>query len=376
MLPSKKKKRKSNKLKSATAVTAKQIANAFSGITELTFSCDWYADYKLLVEIFEEHPELSRQLTSFTLDENFNIVGGGAFSPFQELKIRLFAAINKGMPALERLIIMNNSNMVLDLPVISQLKFFAFRSMNMESIFPSLKRYAGAGVDLQVVLSSLFCRKISKLSSAACDKVVCFCVSNVFITKEEMEKRQMAIVSTFPSLATVNFSSKERSLSDHFTALSRLPKLVHLDLSMNFLENGDPFLDVSLVRPVAVLSSVQVLDLKLTINDHNQVEWLNLGRKMPNLEMLCLSSFKCNSCHVAFGCKNIAKQEETEKTVLKCLRKVLPKLHSGLSMSRVSLGINYLNFETAEQVCIAAEKDSSTFTEEDSSTYAEEDNHI
>lgn len=99
---------------------------------------------------------------------------------------------------------------------------------------------------------------------------------------------------------------------------------------------------------LAVLPSVRALDLELTITDHDQIEWLNLGRMLPNLEAIHLTNFNCEKCDISLGDYseyNIVKRF----TAFHCFHKNVPRLHSdGFPLDRIVLDV--FNYRTAEEM--------------------------
>lgn len=335
------------------AITVAQIADAYSAITELTFATARPVDFEHLVELLEQNSGFRRQITSFTLIDD---------SP-EELRIRmmrveplsfamnrrLLAVINTGMPLLQNLSIWWHKGFrIFDLSVIAQLKFLSAscHSSNFDNLIYSLDEYAQKSVDLEIILEFESNNEVFKLSEGIRERVVrCWDASN-------LTGRMLKIASDFRSQVSVKevWEVEDFAAFDGFEHLKGLPQLMHLDLTIELNDSKE------MTRPMAVLRLVRALDLFLTISDHQQIDTLNLGRTMPNLEAICLYEFRCRRCNIDLSELNWDKAADRSPAV-KCFRTVLPRLHaSGLPLSRVVIWFGFDDYRTAEDVCKCEEK--------------------
>src|SRR5699024_7588737 len=97
----------------------------------------------------------------------------------------------------------------------------------------------------------------------------------------------LSIIRRFPSLTSLKISIQSSECGHIFTALSSLDHLVHLNLSIDFVEsvesNTDEDEHIEPIRPPqAQLKSVRALGLGLRITSHADLHWLNLPVTVPN----------------------------------------------------------------------------------------------
>ena len=166
------------------------------------------------------------------------------------------------------------------------------------------------------------------------------------------------ICSQFSSLTSLRVICKESQLGVLFTALSKLPQLVHLALSLNWQRESGNQLEQQqpLPRPLAQLTSLRALQLFLFEYSHSRVQWLNLPVTMPRLQAIHLLDFQCEICGVSLNKYLESEYSEDTKpstsTALKCLCDTFPLLHPGVPHDRIILGQVEL-YPTLEQLLSA-----------------------
>ncbi len=248
-----------------------------------------------------------------------------------------------------------------DLSVIAQLQVFSaqcFQDDSFADLMPSLERYVaaasaenkGAG-DLQVILNSNWPGKIAELSGPVRDRISCFTRTTCSYLEEDL----ICSLNRFRNLATFALHSHPSSAQKDFTYLSRLQqRLVHFNWRIDF--SSYRYLNADFQKsPEAVLNSVKALDLHLAIGRHAEVQWLNLSRTLPNVQVIYVASFSCDNCGTDNCDLKYAKKKKTSKAAaknekaLQCLREVLPQLHRGLPLRQIVL--DWPNYQNAEQVC-------------------------
>ena len=221
---------------------------------------------------------------------------------------------------------------------------------------PSLERYVAAAAaenkgagDLQVILNSNRPGKIAELSGPVRDRISCFTRTTCSYLEEDL----IFSLNRFRNLTTFALHSHPSSAQKDFTHLSRLQqRLVHLNWKIDF--RGYLNLNADFQKsPEAVLNSVKALDLHLiSIGRHAEVQWLNLSRTLPNLQVIYVASFSCDNCGLDYCDLKYAKKKKNSKKneqALQCLREVLPQLHRGLPLRQIVL--DWPNYQNAEQVC-------------------------
>ncbi|KAH9391126.1 hypothetical protein TYRP_006721 [Tyrophagus putrescentiae] len=142
----------------------------------------------------------------------------------------------------------------------------------------------------------------------------------------------------FPSLTSLGVKCTDPAqLRPLFTTLSHLQQLVHLSLEINLTGN----LTEEELRPLAQLTSVRALDLRLELTFHSQVQWLNLQQTLPHCQSLHLKTFRCTSCDISFYgyIHGVNKANPIRRSkALKCLRDTLSQLHTGVHSEQITLG--------------------------------------
>ncbi|KAH9392791.1 hypothetical protein TYRP_005879, partial [Tyrophagus putrescentiae] len=279
-----------------------------------------------------QHPQWQCQLTNFMVDWIKNQKG-----------CELITAIN-GLTALQHLALYRYSDAhIYDLPILAQLKVVALQSFNLRPFLRSLERYATDNADLQVYLLSCDTDALLSLSQPLHSRIVRFGWSYLDYTRD----RVPLLCSQFLSLTSIFINGIVMTdVVPLFTSLSQLHQLVHLGLGV-YLWSGE---ELPLqARPLAQLNSLRALELRLNIDSHSQVQWLNLPVTMPNLQTIFIEWFSCGSCGVKIYRYIIRNSSPLNSSkAINCLPSSLFTLHSGVPLNRLILDTN--------KECISAEK--------------------
>ena len=198
------------------------------------------------------------------------------------------------------------------------------------SIFRCILSFRMLGDDDAVfALSEPFCSRIVRLRGLNFEKCI------------HLNGQQFSSITSLGLETLLPMSAPQvRTL---FPALSQLPQLAHLHLSVSL-----SYLNSNLPRPLTQLSSVRAFDLDLSIDYHPQVEWLNLQWTLPNCQAIYLAYYYCHQCRVCIT-DYLGHKSSTEKNVVECLRATLSKLHAGVSANRIVL--HYRKpYRTAQEV--------------------------
>ncbi len=304
--------------------TVEQIVNAFSAVTDLKF--DNRVSCENLISMLQL-PQWSDHLT------NLMVTGS------KKTDHRLIIAIN-ALPALQCLAMEWYAvPEPPDLTILAQLQVMAIKVWNDRSAFKAfllcLERQATGNVDLQVhLLYADTCCLLLGLREPLRTRIVRF-DDVINLPDHELSR----FCQQFPFLASLTvYCEKAPRLEPLFTALLKLPQLVHLELVLYLkheVENQQPRL------PLAQLTSVRSLNLFLEVRTHSQIQWLNLPVTLPRLQAIHIIDFSCASCGVSLGdyLQNVyrADTEPSSSTALKCLRATLLPLHLGVPHDRVIL---------------------------------------
>ncbi len=137
-------------------------------------------------------------------------------------------------------------------------------------------------------------------------------------------------------------TSWQSTIASLFTILSHLKQLLYLKLWGRELSSELSALPSP--KPLSVqLPSVRALDLGLTVNSHDQIEWLNLANTLPNCQGIHLHYHDCTACKVEThyfteGLADYVHKDYNEvhlPAALNCLRTTLSLLHQGIHPSKL-----------------------------------------
>ena len=221
----------------------------------------------------------------------------------------------------------------------------------MSTFLRSLERNAADNAHLEVHLISDDTEALLTLSQPLHSRIVRYQESPLDYTNDQLP----LLISQFRSLASLTFWSVEPTeVGQLFSDLSQLYQLIHLNFGVDFSENEEEELPPLPARPLVQLNSVRALELRLRINSHSQVEWLNLSQTMPNLKTIYINYFRCVICKVKLGvCRGDLFLLSSPPT-LGCLRSSLFNLHPGVPLKRFILSSNY-EFRSAEELLLQSQ---------------------
>ncbi|KAH9402788.1 hypothetical protein TYRP_015545 [Tyrophagus putrescentiae] len=261
--------------------TIEQIVTIFSAITDLKFMNSDSDNINILVFLLQ-HPNWQCQLT--------NLMVNGTCWMGSQLVGELIPAIN-GLTALQLLVLdWDDYSEVPDLPILAQLKTVVFSSNRLSTFLRSLERNAADNAHLEVHLISDDTEALFTLSQPLHSRIVFYQENPLDYTNDQVP----LLISQFRSLTSLTFWSVEPTeVGPLFSDLSQLHQLIHLNIGVDFSENEEEELPPLPARPLAQLNSVRALELRLRINSHSQVEWLNLSQTMPNLKTIYIDYFRC-----------------------------------------------------------------------------------
>ncbi len=261
-----------------------------------------------------------------------------------ELGCPLITAIN-GLLALQCLSIHWPGRELPDLTILGQLKaieidLLNFSELSGPSFLSSLERHASENVCLRVYFHSP--RSIQS-EQAMFDLSSPFrrCFVNYGMNWEPFDypgNMVPLLCQQFPSLTSLSVKcSGPAHLRPLFTILSHLQQLVHLSLRLKLTGNQTE----EELRPLAQLTSVRALDLRLEFTSHSQVQWLNLQQTLPHCQAIHLKTFRCTSCDISFYgyIHGVNKANPIRRSkALKCLRDTLSQLHTGVHSEQITSG--------------------------------------
>src|SRR5699024_1023318 len=137
------------------------------------------------------------------------------------------------------------------------------------------------------------------------------------------------ICNLFPSLNRVDLKlSTANTLREFFTHASQLTQLVDLKL----------FIDCTILqpddqphRPLPQLTSVKLFRLFLkSMQDHHNLEPLNLAWTMPNLQVIKLGidSHQCSTCGISNWCNQYSQTKHCLRQIFTTLKRTCTRLHT------------------------------------------------
>ena len=318
-------------------ITVELIVTAFSAVIDLKFEKYDNFSYDNLIALLKR-PEWANQLT------NLMVISFEINSVLPNDR-HLVAAIN-GLSALQYLAAQldNDSN----LTILAQLKMIAIDVVNDPSnILRSLEHYIKSNINLQVHLLSEYnyTSTLIGFSKPLCSRIVRY--GRFYL--DWFFKDVPRFCHQFSSLVSLSVKCFGASkLGSLFVALSTLPQLVHLGLSLNWSFEDEEENQLAEQQPprrplVSVeLTSVRALNLNLSISSHLHLQWLNLAVTLPRLEAIQLMSFSCDSCKIdllSYIYRGYNKNTSPNiSTALKCLCTTLPLIHPGVSHNQIFLG--------------------------------------
>ncbi len=327
-----------DQLRLIDTATIEQIVTIFSAVTDLKFITIGSRHIDALVSLLQ-HPNWQCQLT--------NLMVEGTFRMDSQLAGELIPAIN-GLTALQLLVLdWDDYSEVPDLPILAQLKTVVFSSNHLSTFLRSLERNAADNAHLEVHLLSDDTETLLTLSQPLRSRVVRYGWAPLYYTADQVP----LLISQFRSLTSLEIHGFESThVGPLFTDLSQLPQLIHLKFGIDFSEVKEDELPLP-ARPLVQLNSVRALELRLRINSHSQVEWLNLSQTMPNLKTIYIDYFRCVSCKVELGVCRRESSLLSSPPALGCFRSFLFNLHPGVRLKRFILSSNY-EFKSAEELLL------------------------
>ena len=327
--------------------TIELIVNSFSAVTALKLvAFRNNAILKFCVKLLEQ-PDWTNQLSQL-------LVGNYNLQPIPtKLGCSLITAIN-GLSALQCLSICLPCRELPDLIILGQLKaieidLLNFPDLSGPSFLSSLERLASGNVGLRVYFHLR--RSIqSEQAMFNLSPSLRRCIVHYGMNWEAFPypgNMFPLLCQQFPSLTSLGVKCTDPAqLRPLFTTLSHLQQLVHLSLEINLTGN----LTEEELRPLAQLTSVRALDLRLELTSHSQVQWLNLQQTLPHCQAIHLKTFRCTSCDISFYgyIHSVNKANPIWRSkALKCLRDTLSQLHTGVHSEQITLGYcePYLSLE-------------------------------
>ena len=319
--------------------TIELIVNSFSAVTALKLIATYNnAILKFFAKLLQQ-PDWTNQLSQLMVgNDDYQLIPA-------ELGCPLITAIN-GLSALQCLSIRWPSGELPDLTVLNQLKaievdFVAEISESSgPSFLSSLERHASENVCLQVYFHSP--RSIQNEQALfGLSPPLRRCIVNYGMNWEPFDypgNMVPLLCQQFPSLTSLGVKCTDPAhLQPLFTALSHLQQLVHLSLDIELTGNQTE----EEMRPMAQLTSVRALDLRLQLTSHSQVPWLNLQQTLPHCQAIHVKNFKCGRCRinlVRYFRGAFDEDPMLRSNALKCLRGTLSQLHTGVHSEQITSG--------------------------------------
>ncbi|KAH9388384.1 hypothetical protein TYRP_023552 [Tyrophagus putrescentiae] len=317
--------------------TIESIVNTFSAVTDLKFIGRKTVSCKNLTALLQ-HSQWRHQLTRLWIHWPLT----EKFSDDQTTVSQMITAINN-LSTLKCLAMIwsGKERFPVDLSIIKQLETFMiiFKVSFCRMLQPSLDRYAANNENLKLFLSgnretnwptlfnkSFFCR------------IVRF-FPEYFWTIEDLQNlcRHSSLLT---SISVCIYDLVD--IVPVFNAFAKLPHLVHLELwlDVTFKKQIDHnVFPMSFLKP---MPSVRALDLKLYINSHTNLNWLNLEKIFPCLQAIHVYDFYCYDCEVSYMNEDDNNVEiYTEHTnpnfatANACFRNTLGRLHSNVSYNHI-----------------------------------------
>ena len=327
------------------------IVNAFSAVIDLKVGTRSGAQTENLISLLQSL-QWTTQLTSLML-----FAGDWSVLEVQQA-CRLSTVVN-ALTALENLAIhwsQYNAMGFFNLPLLAQLMQVAVQLGNSDkpSFVSSLNAYAVGNEHLRVHLLShdgqqedfrplnkVFASRIVRYRICSHNSYPIYTLDNICV-----------LGNHFPALISLEIvKALPLQIGPLFTALAQLPQLAHLLLGTGFFDDDkEPLPPLRLLTPQ--LTSVWALDLYWD-GSHAQLKKLSLQWTMPNLKVIVLQRFICESCDVRFP-DDIKEIEIGSKkkmlTTRQCLQKTLSILHPGVYHERILIKNNFKSYISAEKL--------------------------
>ncbi len=336
-----------------TASTVRQIVHIFAGVTRLSLITQYlhYTDYSQLLQ----QPVWRGQLSTLAVVDimiSFNDrLAGRLCTAINRLTALRYLSINWNMmspssspsPSFKM-----TERQVPELPIFGQLKAVAIINVlgSMKPFLSCLQQYAPDNAALQVHLlagspdtaSHLDHLNSSeqKLSAAVglSRQLVRYQCSSPLL--DFTRDRVPQLCAHFTGLTSLEV---DKVVPDQvealFAALAQLPRLLHLKFGVSFWGYEEDGQLPALPQQQPCSTTVRALDLCLAITAHEQVQWLGLQGRLPQLQAIHLEEFSCSVCGLHLTRYSIGRYLEA----VDCFRaSLLPdRLHAGVPQRRIVL---------------------------------------
>ncbi|KAH9391702.1 hypothetical protein TYRP_022720 [Tyrophagus putrescentiae] len=289
--------------------TIESIVNAFSAVTNLNFVGWNTVSCKNLTALLQ-HSQWRNQLTSlmicFPLSEGISddsTIAGQIITAVNDLSKLQCLAIKWS----------NVDKLSVEMDKIAQLEWFYLENYYLSPYCPFLPSFichAAKNKKLKIILSSHNLNNWdTDLNNSLSQQVNRF-LSNRYLSLEENLQNLCAQFTSLTSISVHIYKMVE--IVPVFTALTQLPRLIHLNLwiNVNNVNASDVFFQKNPISgSLELLPSVQALNFNLNIRFHSQLKWMNLAQRLPSLQAIHVLSFFCKECNISYMNFNIEKKD-------------------------------------------------------------------